>query len=53
MAKPPETPPSSDIGGADRDRRPTDQPDHDDPKQTQKLQQEEEEARARPRDSRP
>lgn len=53
MAKPPATPPSSDIDGVDEDRQPIDQPGNSTPKQTRKAQQEQEEAHGRPKPSRP
>lgn len=55
VAKPPKTPPSSDIGGAGaRDSgQSAEQPQDGDPKQGETLRREEQEARARPRESRP
>lgn len=48
MAKPPETPPNSDIEGVHRDRKPIDSPEHADPELRERLIEEEEEAKGRP-----
>lgn len=52
MAKPPKTPPHSDLEGVDRDRRPIDVPENSDPRNIERLTQEHKEAKGRPRGSR-
>ena len=52
MAKPPETPPSSDVDGVEQDRQKIDQPKNSDAKQAAHLHREEREARGRPKPSR-
>ncbi len=52
MAKPRETPPSSDVDGVDQDRQRIDQPKNADPDQAEQLRREEDGAQGRPKPSR-
>ncbi|WP_165799604.1 hypothetical protein [Sphingomonas oleivorans] len=53
MAKPPKTPPSSDIKGVDMDRKPINRPENSDPEMGRRFDQEHREAKGRPAPSRP
>lgn len=48
MAKPPPTPPPSDIDGVHEDREPIDQPKNSDPDLQHRLKQEQDESKGKP-----